>query len=175
VVYSIFSYENQPELWVEAALNIERRFGITKALGYVIGEKLYGILVMHNNSLNMIGKIEEERKQPNYESRRMVQSIILGDYEVDLDQEYERLKRVIDETERAKREMVERILNAFDKSQIIEYFRSNPRFGSSGHILSEEEQRNWWKMGIEEHTLEDEIRDALLFGELQRLFFESNE
>jgi hypothetical protein len=25
-------------------------------------------------------------------------------------------------------------------------------------------------MGIEEHTLEDEIRDALLFGELQRLF-----
>jgi hypothetical protein len=168
-VYSIFAYENQPELWVEAALNIQKRYGIDKALGYVIGEKLYNLLVMHNNSLQKLHQIEEQRKLSDYESHRKAQ-LAFGDYEIDLDQEYQRLKRVIDETNQAKQEMVERILAAFDLFQIYEYFQSNPRLGSSGHILSEEQQRYWWKMGIEEHTLEDEIRDALLFGELQRLF-----
>lgn len=168
-MYSIFAYENQPELWVEAARNIERRYGIDKALGYVIGEKLYNLLVMHNSSLQKLHQIEEQRKLSDYESHRKAQSAF-GDYEIDLDQEYQRLKRVIDETNQAKQEMVERILAAFDLFQIYEYFQSNPRLGSSGHILSEEQQRYWWKMGIEEHTLEDEIRDALLFGELQRLF-----
>jgi hypothetical protein len=168
-VYSIFAYENQPELWVEAALNIQKRYGIDKALGYVIGEKLYNLLVMHNNSLQKLHQIEEQRKLSDYESHRKAQ-LAFGDYEIDLDQEYQRLKRVIDETNQAKQEMVERILAAFDLFQIYEYFQSNPRLGSSGHILSEEQQRYWWKMGIEEHTIEDEIRDALLFGELQRLF-----
>ncbi|NLJ38130.1 MAG: hypothetical protein GX432_05130, partial [Candidatus Atribacteria bacterium] len=60
-MYSIFAYENQPELWVEAALNIQKRYGITKALGYVIGEKLYNILVMHNTSLIKLQKIDELR------------------------------------------------------------------------------------------------------------------
>ncbi|NLJ49079.1 MAG: hypothetical protein GX428_05755 [Candidatus Atribacteria bacterium] len=169
-MYSIFAYENQPELWVEAARNIEKRYGIDKALGYVIGEKLYNLLLMHNTSLIKLQKIEEQRKRSDYESHRKVQSVF-GDYEIDLDQEYQRLKRVVDETNQAKQEMVKRILAAFDLSQIDDYFHSNPRLGSSGHILSEEQQRYWWKMGIEEHTLEDEIRDALLFGELQRLFF----
>lgn len=168
-MYSIFAYENQPELWVEAALNIQKRYGIDKALGYVIGEKLYNLLVMHNNSLQKLHQIEEQRKLSDYESHRKAQ-LAFGDYEIDLDQEYQRLKRVIDETNQAKQEMVERILAAFDLFQIYEYFQSNPRLGSSGHILSEEQQRYWWKMGIEEHTIEDEIRDALLFGELQRLF-----
>jgi hypothetical protein len=168
-VYSIFAYENQPELWVEAALNIQKRYGIDKALGYVIGEKLYNLLVMHNNSLQKLHQIEEQRKLSDYESHRKAQ-LAFGDYEIDLDQEYQRLKRVIDETNQAKQEMVERMLAAFDLFQIYEYFQSNPRLGSSGHILSEEQQRYWWKMGIEEHTIEDEIRDALLFGELQRLF-----
>ena len=173
-MYSIFAYENQPELWVEAARNIERRYGIDKALGYVIGEKLYNLLVMHNNSLQKLHQIEEQRKLSDYESHRKAQSAF-GDYEIDLDQEYQRLKRVIDETNQAKQEMVERILAAFDLFQIYEYFQSNPRLGSSGHILTEEQQRFWWKMGIEEHTLEDEIHDALLFGELQRLFFKETE
>lgn len=173
-MYSIFAYENQPELWVEAALNIQKRYGITKALGYVIGEKLYNILVMHNTSLIKLRKIDELRKRSDYESHRKVQSVF-GDYEIDLDQEYQRLKKVIDETNQAKQEMVTRILSAFDLSQIEEYFQSNPRLGSSGHILSEEQHRYWWKMGIEKHTLEDEIRDALLFGELQRLFFKKTQ
>ncbi|HQK82670.1 MAG TPA: hypothetical protein PLK24_01895, partial [Atribacter sp.] len=139
-MYSIFAYENQPELWVEAARNIERRYGIDKALGYVIGEKLYNLLVMHNNSLQKLHQIEEQRKLSDYESHRKAQSAF-GDYEIDLDQEYQRLKRVIDETNQAKQEMVERILAAFDLFQIYEYFQSNPRLGSSGHILSEEQQR----------------------------------
>jgi hypothetical protein len=173
-VYSIFAYENQPELWVEAARNIERRYGITKALGYVIGEKLYNLLITHNNSLLKLQQIEEKRRRSDYKPQRKVHSVF-GDYGIDLDQEYQRLKRVIDETNRAKQEMVKRILNVFDINQIHEYFQSNPRLGSSGHILTEEQQRFWWKMGIEEHTLEDEIHDAVLFGELQRLFFKETE
>ena len=173
-MYSIFAYENQPELWVEAALNIQKHYGIDKALGYVIGEKLYNLLLMHNNSLIKLQQIEEQRKRSDYESHRRVHSAF-GEYEIDLDQEYQRLKRVIDETNRAKQEMVKRILTTFEITQIYGYFQSNPRLGSSGHILSEEQQRYWWKMGIEEHTLEDEIRDALLFGELQRLFLKETE
>ena len=62
----IFSNPNQIEEWVEASQGIEERFGIDKALGYIIGEKFYNLVSMLHASRTMIRVMDTERKKPDY-------------------------------------------------------------------------------------------------------------
>jgi hypothetical protein len=54
--------------WVEAAKTIHARFGIEKALGYLIGEKFCRVAFMLRSSQELIRMLAEERKKPGYDS-----------------------------------------------------------------------------------------------------------
>lgn len=58
------------------------------------------------------------------------------------------------------------IKKSFARQEIRKHLDSNPRFGLLGHIFSEKEHRFWVKKGAVEHSIETEIEDALIFGEM---------
>ena len=58
------------------------------------------------------------------------------------------------------------IKNSFEIYEIREYLESNPRLGSLGHILSETQHKYWVEKGSVEHSIDTEIKDALIFGEM---------
>jgi len=62
----IFTNPNQLEEWVNAAEGIHDRFGIEKALGYVIGEKFYRLAKRLHSSRKILRSIDEARKKPDY-------------------------------------------------------------------------------------------------------------
>jgi len=51
---------------VEAVLGIQRQYGIEKALGYLIGEKVYNLVDTLYAARKICRLIEEERKKPDY-------------------------------------------------------------------------------------------------------------
>ena len=61
-----FSNPNQLEEWVVASLGIANRFGIEKALGYLIGEKFYNLVRDLFGFQKMSRVIDKQRKQLNY-------------------------------------------------------------------------------------------------------------
>ena len=161
-----FTNENQLSEWIEAAQGIRESFGINKALGYLIGEKFYNVIHLIYSYRKINEAIEERRKKPDYNP--------IDEYEAEgfkfvtnLDEEYQRrLKRI---------EMGREILNkfsgmikkSFTSSEIRKYFNSNPRFGSFGHTISEEEHKFLIEKGAVEHSLETEVEDALIYGEMR--------
>ena len=62
----IFFNDNQIQDWVEAAEEIKDRFGIEKALGYVIGEKFYHLVKILHHALSTIRTIDAQREKPDY-------------------------------------------------------------------------------------------------------------
>ena len=58
----IFTNPNQLEKWVEAAEGIQDRYGIEKALGYLIGEKFYNLVDTLHSARKLMRIIDEERK-----------------------------------------------------------------------------------------------------------------
>jgi hypothetical protein len=56
---SFFVNKNQLVEWVKAAEDIKERFGINKALGYLIGEKFYNIVSILCSDRKMINHIDE--------------------------------------------------------------------------------------------------------------------
>ena len=63
----IFINDNQLQERVDASEKIEERFGLEKALGYLIGENYYNLSLSFTMPLNKLGKLMEE---DNYECKR---------------------------------------------------------------------------------------------------------
>jgi hypothetical protein len=115
--------------WVEAAKTIHARFGIEKALGYLIGEKFYRVAFMLRSSQELIRMLAEERKKPGYDS------IVVTTYKnhtavTNMDEIYEKNIEVAADTEEALTRFAALIKEAFEPYQIRSYFESNPRLGA---------------------------------------------
>lgn len=133
----IFTNPNQIEEWVDAALGIQERFGIDKALGYVIGEKFYNLVSILHACRTTIRAIDEARKKPNYKS---IREMTYGNrkYVENLDDTYEAEKQKIIEAEELLIKFATMIKQAFQPYEIRKYFESHPRLGVLGHTASEE-------------------------------------
>lgn len=119
---------------IDAAINIKDDFGIEKAIGYAVGEKLF-------NLIKEFRYLQENRKD-------------------DLE--------IINDFEGIIIKMAEWIMEIFTEEEIHRYFESNPRFGSLGHTATEEEYELFVEKGAVEHTIDTEIEDALIMGEIKK-------
>ncbi len=155
--------------WVEAAKNIHDRFGIEKSLGYLIGEKFYRVVSMLHLSQELIRSIAEERKKPGYkpicETTYKNRKIV-----TDLDGIYEKNIVIIADTEKALTRFATLIKEAFEPYEIRRYFDSNPRLGIHGHIASDEDYDFLVSRGAVEHSIDTEVRDALILGDMMKYF-----
>ena len=68
----LFINDNQLEEWVEAALGIQHQFGSEKALGYLIGEKVYNLVDTLYTTRKIARFIEEEQRKPHYKLIREI-------------------------------------------------------------------------------------------------------
>jgi hypothetical protein len=165
----IFSNDNQLQDYVEAAEGVKDRFGIEKALGYLIGEKFYNLVDTLRFSREQIRVIDEERKSPDYTP---VRERIYGKrkYVENRDETYEAHKEKIIEAEDLLIKFTALIRGAFQPYEIKEYFASHPRLGVHGHIGTEEDFEFLVSKGAVEHSIDTEIDDAVIFGEMKKYF-----
>ena len=87
-----------------------------------------------------------------------------------LDETYEKEKERIIEAEKLSDEFAALIKVVFDPQKIRQYLQSHPRLGTPGHIVSEEEYDFMVSKGAVEHTLDTEVEDSLIFGEMLKYF-----
>jgi len=165
----IFTNPNELEAWVEASQGIEERFGIDKALGYVIGEKFYNLVVILHVARKVVRAIDEGRKKPDHDKIRE------GTYGnrkhmENLDETYEQEKEIIAEAEELLVKFATLIKEAFEPHEIRKYFESNPRLGEMGYIASDEEYDFMVSKGAVEHSLEIEVEDAMILGDMMKYF-----
>jgi hypothetical protein len=162
----LFNTEKLRE-WVEAAKTIHARFGIEKALGYLIGEKFYHVAFTLRSSQELIRMIAEERKRPGYkptsETTYKNRTILTN-----MDEIYEKNIEVAKDTEEALTRFAALINEAFEPHQIQNYFESNPQLGIHGHIASEEDYEFLVSKGAVELSIDTEVRDALILGEMMK-------
>ncbi|MDQ7787533.1 MAG: hypothetical protein RDU01_07985 [Thermodesulfovibrionales bacterium] len=166
---NIFSNENQLQEWVEAAEGIKDRFGIDKALGYLIGEKFYTLVDTQQFSRKRIRNIDEERKFPDYNP---IRERIYGNrkFVENLDETYEAEKERIAEAADLLIKFTGLIKSYFEPYEIKEYFESHPRLGVHGHIATDEEFDFLVSKGAIEHSIDTEIDDAIIFGKMKKYF-----
>lgn len=165
----IFINDNEIEEWVDAAEGIQERFGIEKALGYLIGEKFYTLVDTLHSARKIMRTIDEERKKPDFNPIRVTK---YKDHEVvtNLDETYEDEKARVMEAEGLLVKFVFLINQAFSPHEIRKYFDSHPRLGVMGHIASEEEHDFMVSEGVVEHSIDTEVEDALIFGDMMKYF-----
>ena len=113
----LFSNDKQLQEWVDAAEGIEGRFGIEKALGYLIEEKFYNINSSMLFSRKQITMIENERKKPNYQPIHEVK-LRKSKYTENLDEIYKQEKEKIIESQKVLTEFAELIKQTFDPHKI---------------------------------------------------------
>jgi hypothetical protein len=165
----IFTNSNQLEEWVEAAEGIQERFGTGKALGYVIGEKFYNLVETLHSSRKIIRVIDDERKKPGFNPIRVTR-YKNHEYVTNLYETYEHEKAKIIEAEGLLVKFVFLIGQAFAPKAIRAYFESHPRLGAHGHVTSDEEYEFLAGKGAIRHSIETEVEDALIFGEMLKNF-----
>ena len=165
----IFTNPNQLEEWIEAAEVIQAQFGIEKALGYVIGEKFYNLVSMLHAFHTGIRAIDEERKKPDYNP---IRERTYGNSKLieNLDETFEAEKARVIEAEGLLVKFVFLVSQAFSPHEILKYFQSHPRLGAMGHITSEEQYEFMVSTGAIPHSLDTEIEDALIFGDMMKYF-----
>ena len=165
----IFVNPNQLEEWVEAAQGIRDRFGIEKALGYVIGEKFYNLVDKVHSARKIIRSIEDERKKPDYNPIRE-RTLRSHKYVENLDEIHEQTKEIIIEVEGLLVKFAFLINQAFEPYELRKYFESHPRLGVHGHVATDEQYDFMVKRGVIAHSIDTEIVDALIFGEMLKYF-----
>ena len=165
-----FVNENQLQDWVSAAEDIRDNYGITKALGYLIGEKFSKVLQAGDSYRSTLKSIEQERQQPNYDPIRTYSLGKFGQSVENLDESYEKnLKRVAEEPE-VLSEFVRLIWGAFARHEINGYLDSHPRLGPLGHVMSQEKHAFMVEKGAVNWSVETEVEDALLFARIRECF-----
>jgi hypothetical protein len=153
--------------WIDAAKEIHARFGIEKALGYLIGEKFYRVVTTLHYHKELVGMIAEQRKKPGYnpiietihDNRKIV---------TDFDKIYEDNIVIAADTEEAVSRFAALIKGAFEPYEIQSYFASNPRLGIHGHIGTHEDYDFLVIAGAVKHSLDAEVRDALILGDMMK-------
>jgi len=165
--HSYFADENQLDNWVSAAENIRVKYGLEKALGYIIGEKFYNLCKDCRNSQERMARIKEERKKPDYNPKKIVSG---GKYIIDLDKDYEKSEKKFTALKGILTDFSEMIKGSFTKHEIEKYLDSNMRFGALGHILTEEEHKEFVEKEVIEHSLKTEINDSLILGDMMNYF-----
>jgi hypothetical protein len=165
----IFSHDNQLQEYVEAAKGIKDRFGIDKALGYLIGEKFYNLVATLHFSRKQMRTLDEERKSPDYNPIRE-RKYGNRKYVENLDETSDAHKEKIAEAEDLLIKFATLIKGAFELYEIREYFESHPRLGVHGHIGTEAEFDFLVSKGAIEHSIDTEIEDALIFGNMKKYF-----
>ena len=166
---SYFAHENQLQQWIEAAESIKVRFGLEKALGYLIGEKFYNIVSDNLYSRKMIRIIAEGKNQPDYNPMREYGE---GRFKriINLNEQYKECEGRVIETEHILIEFTKLIKGSFDQYEIKSYFDSHPRLGAHGHTTSEEQHAFLIQQGAIEHSIETEVEDALILGDMMKYF-----
>jgi hypothetical protein len=164
---SYFTNEDQLQQWIEAAESIQERFGLEKALGYLIGEKFYNVVSDNLFSRKMIRIIAEEKKQPDYNPVREYGE---GRFKrtVNLDEQFKEYEARVIQTEQILIEFASMIKDTFHTYEIKSYFDSNPRLGAHGHTTTEEQHDFLIQHGAIEHSIETEVEDALIFGDMMK-------
>ncbi|MFH2137397.1 MAG: hypothetical protein ABII88_02675 [Candidatus Omnitrophota bacterium] len=61
-----------------------------------------------------------------------------------------------------------KIMEIFTEEEINNYFKLNPRFGALGHVLSEDEHKLFVEKEAVEHTIDTEIEDTFIMGEMKK-------
>lgn len=74
------------------------------------------------------------------------------------------------EAEKLLSEFVSLIKDSFEPHEIRGYFQSHPRLGIHGHVSSEEQHAFLVEHGAIEHSIDTELQDALIFGDMLRYF-----
>lgn len=165
----IFRNPNQIEEWVEAAEGIQERYGIEKALGYLIGEKFYNFVDTLHSARKLMRTIGEERKKPNFNPIKVTK---YKDRELvtNLDEIYENEKLRFIEAEGMLVKFVFLISQAFSPHEIRKYFASHPRLGVHGHVSTEEQYEFMVSKGAIPQSIETEVQDALILGDMMKYF-----
>jgi hypothetical protein len=166
---SYFTNENQLRQWTEAAVGIKEKFGINKALGYLIGEKFYDIVSDNHFARKIIRTINEQRKQPDCNP---VKEIGEGKFKriINLDDKYKEYEQRVIETVKILTEFANLIKRSFALYEIKGYFDSSPRLGTLGHTVTEEVHDLFIQQGAVEHSIETEVEDALILGDMIKYF-----
>ncbi len=165
---SYFANENQLQQWIEAAECIKEEFGIEKALGYLIGEKFYDIVSDNHFARQMIRIINEQKKQPDYNPARETGGRF--NRTINLDNEYKEYEQRVIVTEKILIEFTSLIKSSFALYEIKGYFDSNPRLGTLGHTVTEEVHDLFIQHGAVDHSIETEVEDALILGDMMKYF-----
>lgn len=165
---SYFANDNQLQQWIEAAEGIKEEFGIEKALGYLIGEKFYGIVSDNHFARKMIRTIDEQRKKPDYNPVR--ESGGRFNRTINLDDDYKEYEQRVVDTEDILAEFADLIKRSFAMYEIRSYFDSNPRLGTLGHAVDEDIHDMFIRHGAVEHSIETEMEDALILGDMMKYF-----
>lgn len=152
---------------METAEGIRDRFGIERALGYVIGEKFYDLVAILHSARKIVRTVDEERRRPDYNPIRVAK---FRDSEIatNLDETYKDEKTNVIEAEGLLVKFVLLISQAFSLHEIRKYFDSNPQLGI--HISTEEEHEFLVTHGAIEHSIETEVQDALILGDMMKYF-----
>ncbi|MDD5623011.1 MAG: hypothetical protein PHQ09_07650 [Actinomycetota bacterium] len=166
--HSYLADENQLGNWVSAANNIKSKYGLIKALGYIIGEKFYNLSKDYRNNQERMASIEEERKEPDYNPEKIVSGG--GKFIIDLDKEYEKAEKEVAALKEILTDFSEMIKGSFTRHEIENYFNSHIRLGTLGHILTEKEHKEFVEKEVVEHSLETEINDSLILGDMMKYF-----
>lgn len=165
----LFINDNQLQEWVDAAENIAEDFGMEKALGYVIGEKFYHLVSMLRDANKSIRVIDEKRKQPDY-NPIVVTKYRDREFTANFDEMYITDMEIIHEAERLLPDFAALIIAAFEPHEIRQYFKSEPRLGIHGHVATEEQHAFMVQHGAIEHSIDTEVEDALIFGDMMKYF-----
>jgi hypothetical protein len=168
-VSGIFTNPKQLEEWVEAAQRIQKRYGIGKALGYLIGEKFYTLVKTMHTSRKIIRAIDDERKKPDFNPvlvTKYKDSVLVTNLAETISDE----KTRVIEAEGLLVKFTFLINGAFSPLEIRKYFESHPSLGVHGHVASEEQFEFMVSKGAIKHSIETEVEDALIFGEMMRYF-----
>ena len=165
----IFTNPNQLEEWVEAAEGIQDRYGIEKALGYLIGENFYNLVDTLHSARKIMRTIDEQKKLPDFNPIRVTK---YKDRELvtNLDEMYENEKVRVIEAGGVLVKFVFLISQVFHPHEIRKYFESHPRLGSHGHVCTDEQYEFMVSKGVIEHFMDTEVEDALIFGDMMNYF-----
>jgi hypothetical protein len=112
---------------------------------------------------------EEERKKPDHNPIRAM-TLKRQRYIKNLDQTYEQKKQIIMEAEGLLVKFAFLINQAFEAHEIRKYFASHPRLGFYGHVSTEEQYSFMVMHGAIEHSIEIEVQDDLILGDMMKYF-----
>lgn len=155
--------------WCDASENIREDWRLEKALGYLVGEKFYEMIHSFRWIKKHTTELGKRKLEPDYDP-----IVREGKYVTNLDERYKEGQTTITRLDLIIPEFARLIRESYDTSEILTYFSENPRMGALGHVLKEEDHEFFTESGAVEHSLETEVEDTLIIGEMKKLLIDSS-